>query len=373
MRRAVLSSFLLFLLAFSAFSSSLPQLFHRAKEQFRLASYDGTLATLAEIERESERPENQSYRVSLLPGLAFYRGACLAALGREKEAIEQFEVFLAFSPNANLDPGAFPKKVIAVLEQARRDVQRPREDQQPREELPQDGSISAMYRAYVRSDDGRDRELSEDWAEGPARYLLSPEEKTTFSQLSDPVSRSEFVSSFWKDRDPKPETVENEFREEFERRVAFADAHFAQDEVRGSLTDRGMVFILLGPPTYVGRRPIRTGEDAVDPSGMARYTRNDLVSVEKLGGNTTATTLKIDTMAGPSNLLPDAAANWREVWHYRRELLPKDAPYQQVDFEFITRTGYGKNVLQREAAALNTLGAARKSIVVDRSAPRIAR
>ena len=40
--------------------------------------------------------------------------------------------------------------------------------------------------------------------------------------MFDPVSRSEFVTAFWKARDPRPETVENEFREEFEKRVAFA-------------------------------------------------------------------------------------------------------------------------------------------------------
>jgi len=35
-------------------------------------------------------------------------------------------------------------------------------------------------------------------------------------------------------------------------------------------------------------------------------------------------------------------------------------PYQQVDFDFITRTGYGENVLQRDSNTLNTLEAARK-------------
>ena len=50
--------------------------------------------------------------------------------------------------------------------------------------------------------------------------------------------------------------------------------------------------------------------------------------------------------------MTDSAANWREIWHYRRELLPSGVPYQQVDLEFITRKGYGKNVLQRDSAAL---------------------
>jgi len=47
-------------------------------------------------------------------------------------------------------------------------------------------------------------------------------------------------------------------------------------------------------------------------------------------------------------------------------------PYGQVDFEFITRQGYGKNVLQREAPVLNTVDAARKAILVDRSSRRAA-
>ena len=49
------------------------------------------------------------------------------------------------------------------------------------------------------------------------------------------------------------------------------------------------------------------------------------------------------------------ASNWREVWHYRRENLPKDVPYLQVDFDFVTKRGYGKSVLQRDAQILDTL------------------
>jgi hypothetical protein len=62
---------------------------------------------------------------------------------------------------------------------------------------------------------------------------------------------------------------------------------------------------------------------------------------------------------GPRLPSPDAANNWREIWHYRRELLPKNIGYQQVDLEFITRQGYGVNVLQRDQSTLATLGAAK--------------
>ncbi len=48
-----------------------------------------------------------------------------------------------------------------------------------------------------------------------------------------------------------------------------------------------------------------------------------------------------------------------EVWHYRKELLPKKIPYQQVDFQFVSKKGYGANTLQRETEPVNTLEAAK--------------
>ena len=374
MRHLACRSFLLFLVSASLFAAApLPQLFHKAKEQFRLGGYTDALETLSTIETEVEKPENQSHRASLRPGLAFYRGACLAALGRDSEAREEFRVFLAFSPGASLDPGMFPKRVIAVLEETRRDLKRASDQPAQPSQPAQDGSVAAAYRAYVKSSDGRQPELGEDWADGPVRHLLTSEERRTFTQMYNPVSRSEFVTAFWKARDPRPETLENEFRDEFEKRVAFADSHFTDDEVRGSLTDRGMVFVLLGPPTYIGRRPIGAGEDSSEPAGMARYSRNDVVAVEKSGGNTSAKNVVIDSMTGPGTRMLEGAANWREIWHYRKELLPKGLPYGQVDFDFITRQGYGKNVLQREPPVLNSLDAARQAILVDRSPRRAAR
>lgn len=58
------------------------------------------------------------------------------------------------------------------------------------------------------------------------------------------------------------------------------------------------------------------------------------------------------------------ANGWREVWHYRKENLSAGVPYQQVDFEFVTKNGYGENVLQRDSAAVNTMDRARQSFDV---------
>src|SRR5213593_99635 len=247
MKRFTTIVFALFL-AFPLLSENLPQLLQKAKDQFRLAAYTDTLATLDALEAASQKEGLEKDRAALAPVLAFYRGACLASLDRPAEAQGEFQAFLAFQPNAVLDPAVYSKKVISALESARKTLAA--DDQLP----AQTGSLAMAYRAFPKPRHEDQVSLGEDWADGPMRFLLTPEEHHVFSRLPDPVSRSEYVTAFWKKRDPKPETPENEFRDEYERRVAFADSRFTQGETRGSLTDRGMVFVLLGPPTWAGQK-----------------------------------------------------------------------------------------------------------------------
>jgi GWxTD domain-containing protein len=350
-------------------AEDLPGLYLKAKEQFRLGAYGDALTTLARLESASEESGNEAFRAPMRPSLVFYRGACLAALGRADEARLQLAEFLTYQPNASLDPALYPPRVLAALEQARKLGGR-------RETAPSSGSgsLTTAYHLFPREISAPRVPLDESWAEGPVHYLLTSDERVAYSRLSDPVARSEFVTEFWRKRDPNPETAENEFRDEFERRVAFADLRMAQDETRGSLTDRGMVFILLGPPTYIGRKPLRTGDDTADAVGMSMYTDQDISNALRVVPSGSAQSAAIYTqMAGPNNRLPDPDGNYREVWHYRRELLPSGVSYLQVDFDFITRRGYGKNVMQRDDKTLATLETARKSMrsgVISKRAPK---
>ena len=355
MRRAILASVLVLLGSFAFADDQCVRLFLQAKEEFRLAQYEKALVSLDALAAEAEKPGNEKYRAQLPAGLAFYRGACFAALGRTDEAREKFETFLTYQPNASLDPAAYPPKVIAVLEDTRHGMnvaaQKPAET----------GTLAASYRAYQAPVEKGAEEAGEDWAEGPVRFLLTADQKMDYERLSDPASRSEYITEFWKGRDPKSETPENEARIEFERRVAFADSRFSQDETRGSLTDRGMVFVLLGPPTWAGRKPINTGDDVNDPKGMSMYS--DLDVRNALRGQSSAGSNRVyDRMTSTGTKLPNADGNYREVWHFRRELLPAGISYQQVDFEFITRQGYGANVWNREPRTLSTLEKARIAV-----------
>ena len=335
------------------------ELFQKAKEQIKAARWTDALQTLDALDTASREPAFAAQRKQLEPALAFYRAVSMANLDRTAEAQAQFQIYLTTTPNASLDRGMYSKKTMDAFENARKTMGGPAEP------LPGLPSLASAYRDFRPGDAVLTDPPNEKWADGPVRGFLTAEDKREWAGLSDPATRSEFVTKFWAARDPKPETPENEFRQEFEKRVGFADKYFSQDETRGSLTDRGLVFLLLGPPTYAGRKPIAAGDDTSDSQGLSSVGRHDadlaIGAAQASGGKMTTGKMNsiADRSSGAGTTMTEASANWREVWHYRRELLPGGVPYQQVDFEFITRKGYGKNVLQRDSPALVTLDAAR--------------
>jgi GWxTD domain-containing protein len=80
--------------------------------------------------------------------------------------------------------------------------------------------------------------------------LLDDEEKF-YKGLKDKADRQEFQKIFWARRDPDVATPENEFRADYEKAKAEADAAYKVMGRAGSLTDCGRVYILLGKPDDV--------------------------------------------------------------------------------------------------------------------------
>lgn len=80
-----------------------------------------------------------------------------------------------------------------------------------------------------------------------ARLIMSKEENRIFLRLPDAESRREFIEDFWAKRDPDPYTPANEFKTAFFRRIEYANKHFREGGP-GWKTDRGRIFIYLGPP-----------------------------------------------------------------------------------------------------------------------------
>lgn len=85
---------------------------------------------------------------------------------------------------------------------------------------------------------------------GPTGYIITPAERATFKKLATDDERESFIESFWERRNPNPGNPENEAKEEFYRRVAYANEHYASG-IPGWKTDRGRIYIMWGPPNEV--------------------------------------------------------------------------------------------------------------------------
>ena len=88
-----------------------------------------------------------------------------------------------------------------------------------------------------------------------ARLIMTKQENKIFRHLPDKESRDEFIADFWAKRDPDRETEENEFREEFFRRVEYANEHFFEGPP-GWKTDRGRMYIYFGAPDRMEQNPM---------------------------------------------------------------------------------------------------------------------
>ena len=92
------------------------------------------------------------------------------------------------------------------------------------------------------------------WLNEDVIYIITPEEREAFKQLSNDEERDNFIEAFWQRRDPTPDTEENEYKEEHYRRIAYANEHFAAG-VPGWRTDRGRMYIVFGPADEIESHP----------------------------------------------------------------------------------------------------------------------
>lgn len=136
------------------------------------------------------------------------------------------------------------------------------------------------------------------WGKGPASHLMTKEEQKVWKSLKSEQDADAFIKLFWARRDPTPETPQNEFQEVINQRVQFANEAFTAGRTVGSMSDRGKVFIVIGPP-------------------YQRKTSSE------------APTTNIQTPSGPT------ASPREEVWVYEKDKLPAYAGMPIFEVVFV--------------------------------------
>lgn len=94
---------------------------------------------------------------------------------------------------------------------------------------------------------------SRQWLEEVVPYIVTAKEREVFLSLPTEAERGRFIEAFWERRDPDRRTPENEFKLEYYKRIAAANKLFGAGGIAGWRTDRGKIYILLGPPKEIRR------------------------------------------------------------------------------------------------------------------------
>jgi GWxTD domain-containing protein len=112
-------------------------------------------------------------------------------------------------------------------------------------------------------------------------YIASSDEINYIKDAKTKQEELKRYREFWKKKDPNPSTEENFVFQQYYERVAYANNHFST-YVEGWKTDRGMVYITLGPPNNIEQHPF--DQDSKPYEVWQYYDLNtNLVFVDETG------------------------------------------------------------------------------------------
>ncbi|MDX6271577.1 MAG: hypothetical protein QOD28_2800 [Acidobacteriota bacterium] len=98
------------------------------------------------------------------------------------------------------------------------------------------------------------KKIYREWPDKDVAYIITDAERSAFKRLATDEEREQFIEGFWQRRDPDPDTDENEYKEQYYERIAYANEHYASG-IPGWKTDRGRIYITFGKPDSVESHP----------------------------------------------------------------------------------------------------------------------
>jgi GWxTD domain-containing protein len=181
------------------------------------------------------------------------------------------------------------------------------------------------------------KEALDDWIKGDVRYLITEEERAVYEKLTTAEERERFIEEFWRRRDPNPQTPENEFREEFYRRIAYANQNFGAG-MPGWLTDRGRVYVLYGPPNRRDAHPMGGRYEKPPNQGGDTVTTFpfEVWEYDYISGIGEDLTIEFVDRSGAGLYTLETDPNKKDVFYWRRGEMPQQrvwARAKEMPFE----------------------------------------
>jgi GWxTD domain-containing protein len=91
------------------------------------------------------------------------------------------------------------------------------------------------------------------WMEGPVSLIATTEERKLYGALASTREQLQFIRLFWERRDTQYRGARNEFLDEFESRLTYAEEEFTTSREAGWETVFGHVVLLFGKPARTRR------------------------------------------------------------------------------------------------------------------------
>ena len=202
---------------------------------------------------------------------------------------------------------------------------------------------------------------SRQWLEEVVPYIITDVEKRVFENLPNEEERGRFITRFWEKRDLDPATPENEFKTVYFKRTALANKSFGTSGISGWRTDRGRIFILLGPPQEIQRdfNPASTSAltmnaaretwnywnlanprlpynlefSFLDKHGTGNYVLETSL-IPRAGGNVPFDTATLSYHFDRMEVLAEAMKNPFEGEEKLRELITTQVAYDHIPFRY---------------------------------------
>ena len=121
-----------------------------------------------------------------------------------------------------------------------------------------------------------------EFGKGPATFLMTKDETAKWKAVKTDEEAKAFIDLFWARRDPTPATPRNEFREQFDAKVEYANKNFDERGSKGAMTDRGKMLIFFGLPKRLEMSGAARGESVLTPGSVLGGTAPPAAS----GGDT---------------------------------------------------------------------------------------
>lgn len=295
----------------------------QARAAIKEKNYDAAIQVLQAAIPAAAEITNEIERHQAAGALHFYSAVAFSAKGDDKRTREQLEQFFAFQPNMRkVDPAKYDARFVKAFNEVAATLAT---------DIVSDGSFDKLYPGFASYSGKQPRERSlQEWKDSPEFVLLATRhEKKDWESAHGTEGREKFLAEFWARRDPTPGDPRNEFRDEWNARVAFADQTWGTEKLRGSLTDRGRVFVLLGRPAVVKERAMNSKEVSITLDSSMLYRE---------GGEI-------------------------EVWHYLAEQLPVKISGRTLFFRFATQKYHGDHILDFQTSSQRALLAAAEASV----------